>query len=297
MPQMHETETSPVASFEEHRRFLLSLAYRMLGSLSEAEEAVQDCYLRWHQTDRAAVTNARAFLAKTVTRLCIDRLKSARARRETYVGSWLPEPVLEAEALSAETASEYADDLSVGLMLALERLSPLERAAFLLHDIFDVDFPEVARLIDRNEAACRQLAARARTHVREARPRFPVMPEAGADIAAAFAAAVRSGDVGALARLLAEDAVLHSDGGGRKAAAINPIFGRDRIARFFAGVARKFAEPMVASRITSINGLPGEVATFSDGSVQTMALEIVDGQIVALYVVRNPDKLAHLTRH
>jgi RNA polymerase sigma-70 factor (ECF subfamily) len=297
MPQMHETETGAAQSFEEHRRFLLSLAYRMLGSLSEAEDAVQDCYLRWHQADRAAVTNARAYLAKTVTRLCIDRLKSARARRETYVGSWLPEPVLEAETLSAETASEYADDLSVGLMLALERLSPLERAAFLLHDIFDVEFPEVARLIDRNEAACRQLAARARTHVRTARPRFSVAPEAGADIAAAFATAVRSGDVGALAHLLAADAVLHSDGGGRKAAAINPIFGRDRIARFFAGVARKFAEPVVGLRMMPINGLPGIIVTFSDGSLETTALEIVDGKIVALYIVRNPDKLAHLTRH
>jgi RNA polymerase sigma-70 factor (ECF subfamily) len=297
MPQMHEAETAAAQSFEEHRRFLLGLAYRMLGSVSEAEDAVQDCYLRWHQADRAAVTNVRAYLAKTVTRLCIDRLKSARARRETYVGSWLPEPVLEADALSAETASEYADDLSVGLMLALERLSPLERAAFLLHDIFDVDFPEVARLIDRNEAACRQLAARARTHVRSERPRFSVPPEAGADIAAAFATAVRSGDVGALASLLAEDAVLRSDGGGRKAAAINPIFGRDRIARFFAGVARKFAEPVAGSRVTPINGLPGVIVTFSDGSLETTALEIVDGQILALYVMRNPDKLAHLTQH
>ncbi len=285
------------ASFEAHRRFLLSLAYRMLGSVTEAEDAVQDCYLRWHQADRATVTNARAYLAKTVTRLCIDRLKSARARRETYVGPWLPEPVLEADALSAETASEYADDLSVGLMLALERLSPLERAAFLLHDIFDVDFAEVSRLIDRNEAACRQLAARARAHVREARPRFAVPAEAGAGIATAFAQAVQSGDVSALASMLAEGAVLHSDGGGVKKAALNVIVGRDRVARFFEGVARKFAEPTVDLRITPINGLPGAIWRFADGTLQTMALEIVGQEIVAVYVMRNPEKLGHLTAH
>lgn len=289
-----DPSAEPVATFEAHRRFLLSLAYRMLGSLAEAEDAVQDCYLRWHQADHADVANPRAFLAKTVTRLCLDRLKSARARRETYVGPWLPEPVLEADALSAETTSEYADDLSVGLMLALERLSPLERAAFLLHDVFDVDFAEVARLIGRNEAACRQLATRARTHVREARPRFPVAAEAGAGIAAVFATALQSGDVGGLARLLAEGAVLHTDGGGVKKAALNVIAGRDRVARFFGGVARKFPEPAVEWQITPINGLPGIVVRFRDGTVQTMALEIVGKEIAAVYVVRNPEKLARV---
>ncbi|NVO15426.1 MAG: sigma-70 family RNA polymerase sigma factor [Rhodoplanes sp.] len=281
-------------TFEAHRRHLLGLAYRMLGSVAEAEDAVQDAYLRWHRTDRAAVENAKAFLSRTVARLCLDRLRSAQARREIYVGPWLPEPVLDADALAADTASEYASDLSVGLMLALERLSPLERAAFLLHDVFDVDFAEVAGLLDRSEAACRQLAARARSHVRDARPRFSVSPELGSSIVSAFAEAVRNADAGALAKLLAADAVLHSDGGGRKAAALNPIFGRDRIARFFAGIATKFPDVVAAQRSAIINGLPGLIVTEADGSLQTMAFEIADGEITAIYFVRNPDKLAHL---
>jgi RNA polymerase sigma-70 factor (ECF subfamily) len=294
MSQHHETGMEAADAFEAHRRFLRSLAYRMLGSLAEAEDAVQDCYLRWHQADRGAVTNVRAFLAKTVTRLCIDRLKSARARRETYVGPWLPEPVLEADALAADTASEYAEDLSMGLMLALERLSPLERAAFLLHDIFDVDFAEVGKLIGRNETACRQLAARARAHVRDARPRFPVAAEAGAGIAAAFATALLSGDVSALAGLLAKDATLHSDGGGIKKAALNILVGRDEVAKFFGGVMRKFPEPIGEMQFRPINGMPGLLMRFEDGSLQTIALEIADGEIAAVYVVRNPEKLSHL---
>jgi RNA polymerase sigma-70 factor, ECF subfamily len=279
--------------FEASRRHLSGLAYRMLGSVAEAEDAVQDAYLRWHRADRNAVVDAKAFLSKTVTRICLDRLKSARARRETYVGPWLPEPVLDAEAFAADTASEYAADLSVGLMLALERLSPLERAAFLLHDVFDVEFGEIADLIGRNEEACRQLAARARTHVRAGRPRFAVPPDVGATIVAAFAAATQSGDVDVLARLLARDAVLHSDGGGRKNAALRPIFGRDRIVRLLTGVTRKFREPIAAARVALVNGLPGLIISFDDGSLQTMAFEIV-GQISAIYVVRNPDKLGHL---
>jgi RNA polymerase sigma-70 factor (ECF subfamily) len=280
--------------FEASRRHLSGLAYRMLGSVAEAEDAVQDAYLRWHRADRNAVVDAKAFLSKTVTRICLDRLKSARARRETYVGPWLPEPVLDAEAFAADTASEYAADLSVGLMLALERLSPLERAAFLLHDVFDVEFGEIADLIGRNEEACRQLAARARTHVRAGRPRFAVPPDVGATIVAAFAAATQSGDVDVLARLLARDAVLHSDGGGRKNAALRPIFGRDRIVRLLTGVTRKFREPIAAARVALVNGLPGLIISFDDGSLQTMAFEIVGQEISAIYVVRNPDKLGHL---
>lgn len=284
------------AAFESQRQRLLGVAYRMLGSIAEAEDAVQDAYLRWHEVDQAIVRNAQAFLTRMVSRICLDRLKSARARREIYVGPWLPEPVLDAEQLSAETTNEYATDLSVGLMLALERLSPLERAAFLLHDVFDVEFCEIATLIGRNEAACRQLAARARTHVRAARPRFTMPADGGAGLVAAFSAAMQSGDVSALAKTLAADAVLHSDGGGKRAAALNPIFGRDRIARFFAGVTLKFREPVAEIRQTRINSLPGLLVSYADGSLQTMAFEIADEQIARVYVVRNPDKLGHLAQ-
>ena len=214
-------KSHPEADFEPLRRHLMALAYRLVGSLAEAEDLVQEAYLRWHDTDRSAILNVRAYLSKVLVRLCLDHLKTARVRRENYVGEWLPEPVLDDNALTAETASEMADDLSVGLMLALERLSPLERAAFLLHDVFDFDFAEVAQTVGTSEAACRQLAARARAHVRESRPRFRVSQEDGARIVEAFLNATRTGDVQTLTRLLAEDAVLRSDGGGKKPAALH----------------------------------------------------------------------------
>ncbi|MDB5411513.1 MAG: polymerase sigma factor SigJ [Rhodospirillales bacterium] len=293
---MHES--APIADvFERHRRHLIGLAYRMLGSVAAAEDAVQEAYLRWHRADRAAVADPRRFLGKIVTRLCLDEMKSARARRETYIGPWLPEPVVEAAGFSTESASEYADDLSVGLMLALERLSPLERAAFLLHEIFDVDYAEVATLLERSEAACRQLVARARANIRESRARCAIPADGGRAIAEAFATAVRVGDVGALAGLLAADATLHTDGGGKRKAALQVIMGRDRIVRFSIGVSRKFTQPATISmRFATINGMAGFVSVFEDGGLQTTAFEIVDGRITAIYVVRNPDKLAHLGR-
>ena len=194
-------EGSTADEFERHRGHLTGLGYRMLGSIAAAEDAVQEAYLRWRRADRSGIDNSRAFLSKIVTRLCLDEMKSARSRRETYIGPWLPEPVLQEAELSAESASEYAHDLSVGLMLALERLSPLERAAFLLHDVFGVDYGEVAKLIERNEPACRQLAARARANVRAARPRFE-MP---------------------------------ADGGGKRKAALRIIAGRDPVVQAVVG--------------------------------------------------------------
>src|SRR5215470_11283773 len=205
--------TDSADSFEPHRRRLLGLAYRMLGSVSEAEDAVQDSYLRWHAADRDAVTDARAFLTTTTTRICLDALKSARARREEYVGPWLPEPVLDTAALAPDSRTELADDLSIALLLTLDRLSPLERAAFLLHDVFDFSFGEVATALERSEAACRQLAARARTHVRAARPRGATVLPARSDeidakhaqLLSAFMLAARAGDLDALTQLLASD--------------------------------------------------------------------------------------------
>lgn len=287
-------DTEVADEFERCRRYLTGLAYRMLGSMTEAEDAVQEAYLRWHMLEKTGISSARAYLSKIVAHICLDMMKSARAQRETYVGVWLPDPVLDAEALSADSASEYAADLSVGLMLALERLSPLERVAFLLHDVFDVGFDEVGEILDRNEAACRQLAARARSHVRAARPRFEVAPEKGREILHAFMEAYRTGNADALADILAEDAVLHTDGGGKRRAALNPIHGRDNILRLLAGIARKWPAHLVDLRPAAINGLPGCVATLADGGVHTLALEIVCDRIIAIYAVRNPDKLKHL---
>jgi RNA polymerase sigma-70 factor (ECF subfamily) len=281
------------ADFEAHRRFLAGLAYRMLGSVAEAEDVLQDAFLRWRDVDRSAVAEPRAFLARVVSRLCLDRMKSASHRREHYVGTWLPEPVV------AAPAATLADDLSVALLLALERLSPLERAAFLLHDVFDMDYADVAAAIDHTEAACRQLASRAREHVRQDRPNGPRYAPNDAEareLADAFVTAAATGDVGRLASLLAEDAVLYADGGGKRRTALNPILGRDRIVRFFDGVRAKGSGAYSAHAVApaTLNGLPGFVFQTAEGT-ETLALEIANGAIVAIYAVRNPDKVRHLS--
>jgi RNA polymerase sigma-70 factor (ECF subfamily) len=302
MTSAHESggTSDPAASFEPHRRRLRGLAYRMLGSVSEAEDAVQEAYLRWHAADRAVVTDTRAFLTTTTTRICLDVLKSARARRETYVGTWLPEPVIDTAALAADTQSELAEDLSVALLLALDRLSALERAAFLLHDVFDCSFSEVASALGRSEAACRQLAARARTHVRGTRPHpaSDTRPSPSSSnhqyLLAAFMRAARSGDVQALMGLLADDVRVATDGGGKVQAALNVIEGADRAARFVVGVVSKGLTHDITVRVVPVNGLPGLLIHARGVAIQSVAFEIVDDRIRAIYVVRNPEKLGHL---
>ena len=287
----------PAASFEPHRAYLRGLAYRMLSSMAEAEDAVQDAYIRWHRIGikaRSAIENPRAWLSKATTRLCLDRLKSARAQRESYVGPWLPEPVIEPEA--AEDPAELAQDLSVAFLLLLERLSPLERAAFLLHDVFEMSFQQVAEVLRRDPAACRQLATRARKHIEAGRPRFDAKAEDHARIAAAFLAAAGSGDPAQLARILAQDAILLSDGGGKVRAALNPIEGRDKVIAFLLGVQRKAPRPEGTEyRPAFINGRPGFLVVLPDGTIdQTLSFEVQDGAVQRIYVVRNPDKLKAL---
>lgn len=276
------------ASFDPLRPKLIRIAYRMLGSVADAEDVVQDAFLRWLDTDRAAIREHEAFLRRVVTRLCLDVLKSARRRRETYVGPWLPEPIV-------ESGDDDVDDITLPLMVALERLSPLERAAFLLHDVFGVGFDEVAETIGREPATCRQLASRARTNVRAARPRFTMPKEQGMEIAAAFFTASRSGDMQKLQALLAADVAVHADGGGKRSAAPEPVIGFDNVVALHAALASFFTEhPSRILRYGFINGLPGFVTLESDGTPQTTALQIEDGKISAIYVVRNPDKLRHL---
>lgn len=276
--------------FETHRPRLVRLAYRMLGSMSEAEDIVQDGWIRWRRVDHAEVREPGAFLTRTVTRLCLDAMKSARARRETYVGSWLPEPIVEPDGDDLRL-----DELTLTLMLALERLSPLERAAFLLHDVFDVGLDEVATTLKRDAAAVRQLAVRARRHVREARPRYPVGREEGDRIALAFFDASASGDLAGLRAMLADAVVLQSDGGGKVNAWRNPIVGLDRVVRLFGGLHRKLAvRPAVLIRPAWIDGLPGYLSRERDNVLQTTALDIEGGRIVGIYVTRNPDKLRRL---
>jgi RNA polymerase sigma-70 factor, ECF subfamily len=287
--------TDAAGAFEPHRAYLVAIAYRMLGSVAEAEDTVQDAFVRWMGVARDDVAEPRAYLARTVTRLCLDRLKSARAQRETYVGTWLPEPLVE-DTQRPDTASQLANDLSLALLAMLERLSPLERAAFLMHDVFEMDFADVAEVLERSEAAVRQLAARARDHVRQPKPRFRASDGEAERLATAFHAAMVEGDLDACSRLLAEDAVFYSDGGGKRLAALNPIYGRDKILRFFEGVAVKFGGLPASSAIRRawINALPGFVVHGPEG-VETLALEVADGAIVAIYAVRNPDKLRHVS--
>lgn len=281
-----DAKDDAAAGFDPLRPKLMRVAYRMLGSVADAEDMVQEAFIRWMGADRSAVREPEAFLRRTVTRLCLDQLKSARLKRETYVGPWLPDPVVE---------EEPEEDVTLPLMLALERLSPLERAAFLLHDVFGLGFEEVAATIDRDPAACRQLAARARTHVREGRPRFQVEQSRGLELAQAFFTASRSGDLKALGGLLASDVSIHADGGGKRSAAMHPILGFDAVIKVheqLAALFRKHGSDLV--RAGFINGLPGFVTREADGELQSTALEIEDGKVVAIYIVRNPDKLGHL---
>ena len=295
-------KSDPSTTFEPHRRRLLGMAYRMLGSMAEAEDAVQEAYLRWHDTNRDIVNEPRAFLMTTTTRICLDVLKSARMKREEYVGPWLPEPITDTASLAPDAQTELAEDLSVALLLALDRLSPLERAAFLLHDVFDYSFSQIADALDRNEAACRQLASRARTRVREARPKGLTPPRGATksidprhqELLSAFISASRSGDIERLTRMLASDARLVTDGGGKVPAALNVIEGNDRIAAFLAGVVRKGFTDDMSVRFEMVNGLPGLLILGPNGLVQTNAFEFDGDAVTAIYIVRNPDKLKHL---
>lgn len=288
---MSTTATSDpsAAGFGPLRPRLMQVAYRMLGSVADAEDIVQEAFIRWMATDRTAIREPAAFLRRTVTRLCLDHLKSARHRREVYVGPWLPEPLVE------DTIDE---DVTLPLLFALERLSPLERAAFLLHDIFDVGFDEIAEVLDRGPAACRQLASRARTNVHQARPRFRIERTRALELARAFFTASRSNDPAALDQLgalLAEDVAMYTDGGGKRPAAVRPLHGQERVLRLLsvlAGHYMKHGSTLV--RVAFVNGLPGFVTRESDGVLQTTALDMENDRVAAIYVVRNPEKLRHL---
>ena len=283
---------TPETIFEAQRSRLTRLAYRMLGSIAEAEDAVQDAWPRWAGAKHATIDEPAAWQVRVVTRLCLDRLRAARARRETYVGPWLPEPLIED---LAEDPLERAEDVSVAFLLALQRLSPLERAAFLLHDVFDADYAALAKTLGREEAACRQLLSRARAHVKDARPRFSVPQDEAARLAAAFMDAAARNDATALAELLAEDCVLISDGGGKRKAALRPLVGRDDVLALIKGLAWRQGWPPPGNiRPARINGYPGVVLEDAEG-VQTIAFEPDgEGHVAAIYIVRNPDKLCRI---
>lgn len=271
----------------------MAVAYRFLGSVSEAEDIVQETYLRWVGGPVDQVREPKAYLTRIASRLCLDHLKSARIKREQYVGPWLPEPLVESSGYTTMPEAARADDISIALMLALERLSPLERAAFVLHDTFGQTFEEVALALDRTPASCRQLAARARRHLRAERPRFAIAPGEGEAIVNEFMLALQSGNLRGLTQLLTTNAVLHSDSGGKVRSARRHILGAERIARMFASIHRRNGPGRSASVVT-INGQPGLLMQDYNGLIQTLAFDFSKGSISAIYLVRNPEKLRHL---
>jgi RNA polymerase sigma-70 factor (ECF subfamily) len=261
----------------------------MLGSVADAEDVVQDAYLRWLATNREAVRQPEAWLRTIVTRLCLNELKSARRWRETYIGPWLPEPIIDTDD------ADLIDDITLALMMVLDRLSPLERAAFLLHDVFGIGFAEIAVTLERDTAACRQLASRARGHIQAARPRFPVTKERGLEIASAFFVASRSGDVEGFRSLLHADVTAWTDGGGKVPASRHPLVGIAAVMERHIQLAQTFAKsPSRLIRHAVIDGLPGFVTVEGGGVMQTTALQMEGEKIAAIYITRNPDKLLHM---
>jgi RNA polymerase sigma-70 factor (ECF subfamily) len=278
---------------------LFSIAYRMLGSVAEAEDIVQEAFLRYHRAlleDTGEIESPKAYLSAVTTRLAIDHLRSARVRKESYTGEWLPEPLLTDEsAPDAATYVEDADSLSMAFLLLLERLSPVERAVFLLHDVFDYGYDEVAEIIGKNEDNCRQLAVRARRHVDERRPRFEASRRQRERLAARFFGAVEQGDMDGLLELLAADVVVYGDGGGTSPSWRRPIYGRDRVLRLLLGLGRHSRELGVTIRRTEINGQPGVMFLDPSGRLMyVMTVDVADGVVQTIRSIINPDKLRHL---
>jgi RNA polymerase sigma-70 factor (ECF subfamily) len=290
-----------LTSFEAQRGHLLGIAYRMLGEMAGAEDVVQEAWLRWQRVAESDIRDPRAWLSAATVRLALDSLRKARARRETYVGPWLPEPllpddirVMTADATAAQ--AELASDLSLALLHVLERLSPEERAALIMHDAFDCDYPAIAAMLDKNEAACRKLVSRARDRVRAERPRFTVSKERHAVLVARFAEASLANDPAKLAALFADDIVFYSDGGGRVPAALNPVYGADRVSRLIVGLMRKLMTAQSNFQMTDVNGQASVAIAIGEQLHSVTNIESDGDKITAIFVVRNPEKLTRVGR-
>jgi RNA polymerase sigma-70 factor (TIGR02957 family) len=282
--------------YRDARPLLFSIAYRMLGSVSEAEDIVQEAFLRFERALQggADVEVPKAYLVSVATRLAIDHLRSARVRRESYPGTWLPEPVVSER--SPEDVAELADSLSMAFLVLLETLSPIERAVFLLREVFGYGYDDIATIIDKTEANCRQIVVRARRHVDAGRPRFTTSPDERDAIVRRFLAACDEGDVDGLVRLLADDVAFYGDGGGKVASVRRPVLGRDAVGRFLRRLLRQAREQRLRLTFATVNGQPGILVFDPAGGVfNAVAVDIRDGAIAAFWAVANPDKLAHLT--
>jgi RNA polymerase sigma-70 factor (TIGR02957 family) len=295
--------TADLAAFDRHRRLLFSVAYQMLGSVADAEDVVQDAWLRWSAADRGGVIDPRAYLVQITSRLALDRMDSARARRESYVGPWLPEPLLTGgapvasapQAPAPEDAAELGEQVSLALLVVLETLSPAERAVFVLREVFGMSVAEVAGALNRSESAVRQMAHRAREHVQARQPRFGADRQSQQEVTERFFAAVAGGDMEALLAALAPDVVLISDGGGKASAARRPITGADKVARFLVGIAEKGGDiPGLRIEVAEVNGSPAIVGWVGAEPFGSISLTVSEGLIEQVLVVVNPDKLAGL---
>ncbi|MET7754127.1 RNA polymerase sigma-70 factor [Streptomyces sp. NPDC005389] len=282
--------------FEEHRPMLLGVAYRMLGRAADAEDVVQEAWLRWTAEDRAEVREPRAFLVRITTRLAVDRLRQAQARRESYVGPWLPEPVVTDFGPTAPDTAEralLADSVSLAVLVVLESLSPLERAVFVLREAFGFPYAEIATALDRSDAAVRQLAGRARRHVDEGKPRYDVDPSERRDLTERFLAAAAGGDLGDLLALLAPDVRLVGDSGGKSKAPLRIIESADKVGRFLHATAQGVAETF-EFRFLELNGAPALLALVDGKPDSFFQIEVLDGRVQCVYIIRNPDKLQAL---
>lgn len=290
-----EPQASVAGVFDQYRELLFSIAYRMLGSRADAEDMVQETFVRWQQASSGPIRNARSLLVTIVSRLCINHLQSARVRREQYFGEWLPEPVVTSlPDGSTSTAARIDDSLSLAFLVLLERLNPVERAVFLLRDVFEYEYREIAAILQLNEANCRQILRRARQHVAETRPRFDASREERERLLLAFVDAADSGDCGQLAALLSDSVSLHSDGGGKAPALPNPIYGPMNVARAILGSLSRLVPANVSRHHALVNGQPGVVVWHEARPFAVFTLDGEQGLIQNIYVITNPDKLARL---
>jgi RNA polymerase sigma-70 factor (ECF subfamily) len=287
---------SRIDIFLEYRPLLLSIAYRMLGSMADAEDLVQESFIRWQTTSEADVRSPRAYLVTIVSRLCIHQLESARVQRERYVGPWLPEPVSTGGTSDPLDASELQESLSMAFLLLLERLTPVERAAFLLHDVFGYGYDELARVVSKSESSCRQIVHRARRHVTDNRPRFDAAPEQHERLVREFMAATSTGHLEDLVSVLSNEVVLYADGGGKANAALRPVHGAVNVARFVLGAIAKSVPKDVSVNIEVVNGQPSVVYRLPQGPAGCVLSVVTSGRRISeILVVTNPDKLAHIS--
>jgi RNA polymerase sigma-70 factor, ECF subfamily len=285
---------SHLESFNQHRSMLFAIAYRMLGTVADAEDMVQETFLRWQQTTEATVKSTKTYLSTIITRLCIDYMRSARVQREHYVGPWLPEPLMTQQTDDPATQVELADSLSMAFLVVLERLSPIERAVFLLREVFDYDYDEIAQMVGKSPANCRQILRRSRQHITDQRPRFQVDRQQQEQITVKFLEATNQGNLQDLISLLAKDVTHWSDGGGKVAAALKPLHGAIKVARFLLALHSRHLATAV-SHLIEVNGQPGIMLIMNDRIQSVTTLDIVNGSIQSIYTMRNPEKLQRIS--